>query len=88
MSKQPVNLVLTNDQRPLTQIKTAMKKVAKLLSLLTLALVLLPSLLYFSGTIELETAKWAALAGTIGWFVVTPIWMSRALPIDAKEVEI
>ncbi|EGF24654.1 hypothetical protein RBWH47_00783 [Rhodopirellula baltica WH47] len=32
--------------------------------------------------------KSIALFGTIGWFVFTPIWMSRKLPIDAAEVEI
>ena len=65
-----------------------MKNAAKTVSLITLSLVILPSLLYFAGVIDLDTVKWTALAGTIGWFIATPMWMSRALPVDAKEVEI
>ena len=65
-----------------------MNNIAKLASLGTFGLVTLPCLLYFAGTMGLEAVKWAALGGTIGWFIATPMWMSRELPIDAKEVEI
>lgn len=65
-----------------------MNHVAKLVSLLTLALVLVPCLLYFAGAISLDVVKWIALAGTIGWFISTPMWMSRKLSVDASEVEI
>lgn len=61
---------------------------AKIASLITLSLVIVPCLLYFGGLIDLDTVKWTALAGTIGWFIATPLWMSRELPIDATEVEI
>lgn len=65
-----------------------MQTIAKILSLIMLGLVAIPSLLYFAGTVELETVKLSALLGSIGWFIVTPMWMSRKLPVDAGEVEI
>jgi hypothetical protein len=62
--------------------------VAKIASLVTLSLMIVPCLLYFGGAISLDAVKWAALAGTLGWFIATPMWMSAKLPIDATEVEI
>ncbi len=63
-------------------------KAIKIASLLALFLVIVPCLLYFVGSIGLEAVKWSALAGTIAWFIFTPQWMSRELPVDASEVEI
>lgn len=65
-----------------------MNKIAQLVSLITLGLVIAPCLLLFMGMIELDTVKLAALVGTAGWFIATPMWMSRDLPVDANEVEI
>lgn len=65
-----------------------MNHVAKIVSLITLSLVIFPCLFYFAGAIELDTVKWTALAGTLGWFVATPLWMSRELSIDSSQVEI
>ncbi|MDV6033405.1 MAG: hypothetical protein F9B45_25620 [Phycisphaera sp. RhM] len=65
-----------------------MDRIAQVISLITLGLVVVPCLLYFVGAIGLDAVKWAALAGTIGWFISTPLWMSRTLPVDASEVEI
>ncbi|GAA5510989.1 hypothetical protein [Novipirellula caenicola] len=65
-----------------------MNTIAKIVSLIALSAVIVPCLLYFGGTIDLATVKWTALAGTIGWFLATPMWMSRELPKDAAEVEI
>ena len=42
----------------------------------------------FNKPVDLDSVKWAALAGTVGWFAFTPLWMSREVPIDAAEVEI
>jgi hypothetical protein len=61
---------------------------AKLASFIALAATIVPSLLYFSGTMEHEMVKWIALLGTIVWFIATPLWMGRELPVDASEVEI
>ncbi len=65
-----------------------MNMTAKTVSLIALSAVIVPCLLYFIGVIGQDAVKWAALAGTIGWFVATPMWMSRELPKDAIEVEI
>ena len=65
-----------------------MKNLAKVVSLITLGLVIGPSLLHFMGMIGLDTVKFAAIVGTVGWFIATPMWMSRELPVDASEVEI
>lgn len=65
-----------------------MNRIAKTVSLVALGLVIVPCLLHFAGAIGLNAVKWASLAGTIGWFCSTPMWMSRDLPIDAGEVEI
>ncbi|TWT82349.1 hypothetical protein CA13_38110 [Planctomycetes bacterium CA13] len=61
---------------------------AKLVSLVALGTVIIPCLLYFVGAIGIDAVKWAALVGTIVWFIATPMWMSRELPKDATEVEI
>lgn len=65
-----------------------MYKVAKLFSLLSLCLVILPCFLFFAGALGLDVVKWLALGGTIAWFIATPVWMNRKLPVDASEVEI
>lgn len=65
-----------------------MHTLAKLVSLLSLSAVILPCLLYFAGYVDLIAVKQFALAGTVGWFIATPLWMGRKLPLDATEVEI
>lgn len=65
-----------------------MNNIAKVASLVTLCLVIVPCILLFMGMIGLDAVKAAALVGTIGWFIATPMWMSRDLPVDASEVEI
>ena len=65
-----------------------MNNIAKIASLITLGLVTIPCLLYFAGLLALDAVKWAALVGTVGWFVATPLWMGQELPVDAKQVEI
>lgn len=60
----------------------------KPLSVAALFLILLPCLMYMFGSLSLDAVKWTALAGTAAWFVATPLWMGRELPVDAAEVEI
>lgn len=60
----------------------------KIISLIALLVTIVPSVLFFTGAVDHETVKWTALAGTIVWFVVTPLWMGRELSVDAAEVEI
>lgn len=65
-----------------------MNRFAQTGSMIALALVAVPCLLYFVGALEPDAVKLTALVGTIGWFLMTPLWMNRKLPIDADEVEI
>ncbi|MBC8871210.1 MAG: AzlD domain-containing protein [Planctomycetes bacterium] len=54
-----------------------MNKLLKLVSLVALAAIVVPSLLCFTGALEHNAAKWLALLATIVWFAVTPLWMGR-----------
>ena len=65
-----------------------MNSPARLVSLLALAATIVPSVLYFMGAIGHDAVKWTTLVGTTVWFVATPLWMGRELPVDATEVEI
>ncbi len=65
-----------------------MQTPAKLVSLIALAATIIPSVLYFNGAIEHNFVKTVVLIGTIVWFIATPLWMGRELPVDATEVEI
>ncbi|HYW78039.1 MAG TPA: hypothetical protein VE890_00620 [Thermoguttaceae bacterium] len=65
-----------------------MKTAAKLISFVALAATIVPSVLYFAGAIGHDATKWTALAGTVAWFIATPLWVGRKLPVDATEVEI
>ncbi|MCM2370420.1 hypothetical protein [Aporhodopirellula aestuarii] len=60
----------------------------KIVSAVAIALVTIPSVLYFTGTMAPETVKTIALVGTVVWFIATPLWMGRELPIDADNIEI
>jgi len=48
----------------------------QIISLLALALTVVPSLLYLNGSVELDRAKLLMLIATVVWFVVTPFWMN------------
>lgn len=62
--------------------------IAKWISWGALGLVLVPCLLAFAGVISLKNVNAVALAGTLIWFVATPMWMSREPEVDDAEVEI
>ena len=65
-----------------------MKTLAKIISTLALAATIVPSLLLFCGILSSEFVMISALLGTVAWFIATPMWMGRELPVDAGEVEI
>jgi ACR3 family arsenite efflux pump ArsB len=50
----------------------------KLLSLVALAVTTVPCVLFFYSMVDHVTMKWLALAGTVLWFIFTPMWMGRA----------
>lgn len=64
-----------------------MNSLAKLISLIALAVTVLPSVLYFMGNVDAEPMKWIALVGTIAWFIATPMWMGRKAEVGELEVE-
>ena len=55
-----------------------MSAISKMVSAIALAVTIAPSLLVFFGVLGIEPMKWIALAGTIAWFIATPMWMGRA----------
>ena len=66
-----------------------MKWIAKLVSLVALGATVVPCLLYFVGAVGHDAVKWTALAGTVAWFVFTPLWMGRSQtdqPADAETL--
>lgn len=65
-----------------------MKGLLKLISFAALAATLVPSILAFFGELELDVVKGLALVGTAIWFITSPLWMGKELPVDSREVEI
>jgi hypothetical protein len=61
---------------------------SKLLSLVALAVTLVPCLIFYLGKIDQTTMNGIMLGGTIFWFIVTPLWMGRDVPVDADQVQI
>ncbi|HSW02875.1 MAG TPA: hypothetical protein VLI39_22125 [Sedimentisphaerales bacterium] len=46
-----------------------------IVSLLSLVALMLPSILFLAGRMELPTVKWVMLAATIIWFAAAAPWM-------------
>jgi hypothetical protein len=46
-----------------------------IVSLLSLVALMLPSILFLAGRMELPTVKWIMLAATTVWFVTAAPWM-------------
>lgn len=61
-----------------------MQAILKLISFLGLLLTVVPSLLVFSGTIELSFHKTLMLIGTLLWFGTAPFWMNKQKAEAAK----
>lgn len=52
-----------------------MRLILQIVSLLSLVAVVLPSILFLAGRLELDTVKWLMLLATIVWFVTASMWM-------------
>ena len=52
-----------------------MRMAAQIISWLSLVLLVLPSILFLSGTMDLQQVKWTMLIATFIWFVAAPFWM-------------
>lgn len=47
------------------------------ISAIALTMTVIPSLVYFSGNMELDRVKLLLLVGSVMWFVATPFWMGK-----------
>ena len=54
-----------------------MKNLLVIISILSLAITIIPSFLVFAGMMTLEMNKTLMLIGTIGWFITAPSWMNK-----------
>jgi len=52
-----------------------MQNILKIVSLLALVALILPSILFLAGRIELNTVQWLMLLASIVWFVTAVPWM-------------
>jgi hypothetical protein len=52
-----------------------MNALPRILSLLALALTVVPALLFALGQLGDAPMKWAMLAGTVLWFAASPYWL-------------
>jgi hypothetical protein len=54
-----------------------MKILMKIGSFLSLALTIVPSILFFVGNLELSQMKWYMGIGMVLWFVTAPFWINK-----------
>ena len=54
-----------------------MRRILQLISWISLAGTILPSILFLAGRMDLDQSKLWLLAATIAWFIATPLWMGR-----------
>jgi hypothetical protein len=54
-----------------------MKMLMSILAIVALALTIIPSILVFTGSMELDMHKHLMTAGTVLWFVTAPIWFRK-----------
>jgi hypothetical protein len=68
-----------------------MRIILQITSWIALAATILPSVLLLGNRLDLNQTKWIMLAGTLVWFVATPLWMGRKdeaqreVPIAGEE---
>ena len=51
------------------------KSIAKYIALLSLVLLITPSILFLAGRMELENVKFIMLIATLIWFAAATVWM-------------
>ena len=64
-----------------------MRRVLQVISWVSLVGVILPPTLFLFDGLSLSATKWWMLAATAVWFISTPLWMGRATPSVADEVQ-
>ena len=63
-----------------------MRAILKIVSLLALIALTLPSILFLAGQLELDTVKWIMLLATIVWFVTATPWMWKDNGSGQQEI--
>ena len=54
-----------------------MRTITQIISWISLVVLVLPSLLFLAGTMELETVKKIMLLMTVIWFISASLWMGK-----------
>ena len=62
-----------------------MRFIAKIVALISLVVLTVPSFLYLLGKMELEQVKWLMTLATIIWFVSAAYWMWPRASDSRKE---
>jgi len=52
-----------------------MRTIFIVISVLSLVVLMAPSILFLAGRMELDTVKWIMLAATVVWFVAATPWL-------------
>ena len=63
-----------------------MRAILKIVLLLALIALTLPSILFLAGRLELDTVKWIMLLATIVWFVTATPWMWKDNGSGQQEI--
>ena len=64
-----------------------MRSILKVVSLLSLVALILPSILFLAGRVDLDRAKWIMVLATIIWFVTATGWMWKE-PTKVQKDEV
>jgi len=62
-----------------------MRSILKIISLLALIALTLPSVIFLAGKLELDMVKWLMLVATIVWFVTATGWMWKDNGADRQD---
>jgi nitrate/nitrite transporter NarK len=62
-----------------------MRAILRIVSLLALVALTLPSIIFLAGRLELDTVKWIMLVATVVWFVAATPWMWKDKDSEQQE---
>lgn len=62
-----------------------MRTILKIISLMALIALTLPSVIFLAGKLELDRVKWLMLVATIVWFVTAAGWMWKDNGAEQQE---
>jgi len=64
-----------------------MKKIAEIISYLSLFLVVVAPSLFYADKISLQANKYLMLAATMVWFTSALLWMGRGKEVDGHDTD-